>query len=154
MLCKRTNEVISTISCRKSGALVRTPSAAEGKVFSGQEAGKRSRIIRMRTTIFELLCHARHFGKCFMLELNCAPNGQWEHKLTKQQQYSPKESDHRFVFNFCLEGEVDFILLQNKKSYKPMFNNFQSWFHVLYIFHREDVLPSVTLRYFVRILRK
>lgn len=39
MLCKGTNEVITTLSHRRNGALARTQSAVKNKGFSGQVMG-------------------------------------------------------------------------------------------------------------------
>lgn len=88
--------------------------------------GKYSGIIRMRTTILEHLHCARHFAKCFMLEVKCAPNGLWQHNLTKQQQYSTKKSDHRLCLIFVLRGKIDFILLLNKGSYNLYLATFKA----------------------------
>lgn len=118
MLYKGTNVAGSTVSISRgrSGALARSQPAAKSKEILRRKSGDAIWDNEKRTTILEHLRRARHSAECFTLEVDCAPNNQWKHNLTKQQQYPLKESDRRSVFSYCRGGRDDFYIVMKQSK--------------------------------------
>ena len=109
MLYKGTNAATSTVSVsrERSGPQQGAHQLQRAKRFSDEKVGMWSGIMKGGL-------HTRHLAKCFTLEVDCAPNDQWKHNLTKQQQYLLKNSDHRSVFSYCPGGKTDFYIVMKQ----------------------------------------